>query len=636
MQLHNRKLTAFSLIVLASIVLAACAPQTVEVPVTVIVEGTPVVQIQEVTATPSPEEKTLIVCLGQEPDMLPQIGSDMLASANVREAFRDGPIDSATYAYQAVILEKLPKLADGDATLATVEITDGQYPTSNANGDVVTATAGTEYQTVDASGAVTKVTFDGSPLQVVQMTASFSILEGVSWEDGTPVTADDSVYGFELWASPDAAQSKFTTDRTTSYVADDENTVTWTGIPGWVDSTYYINFFEPYQRSVYGAMSVAELLADEGFTRDLGGWGPYQVDEWVAGDHITMSRHPYYFRAGEGLPAFDTVIYKFLAADVNLALAQLLSGQCDIGTQEFGFESVGKLLVQAESEGVLRPYFVTGTVWEHIDFAMAPQADYSRAVGNDFFQTLEIRQAFTYCVDRQSLVDNFLFGRSAVMNTYIPADHPMYAADAATYAFDPEKGKALLEAQGWTDADGDGIREKGGVPLSVGYTSTTAALRKDQVMPAVVNMLKECGIDAQQTNLPASQWFAAGKDTPLRGMHYDLGEFAWLTGVEPGCSLYLTSEIPSDDNGWGGDNNPGYSNLAYDSACQGQLSSLDDAKKTEFAQEAQRIFAADLPVIPLFQRLKLAVSRPELAGVVIDPTVNTDLFKIEEFRIETP
>lgn len=634
MQLHNRKWAVISIVALASIILAACAPQTVEVPVTVIVEGTPVVQVQEVTPTPQPVDKTLIVCQGQEPDSLYGLGTDMLASANIQEAFRDGPIDAATYAYQPVILDKLPSLKDGDAALTSVEITDGAFPTANSNGDVVTATAGTEYWTLDANGDLAKATFDGTPLKVVQLSATFKIKDGITWQDGEPLTADDSVFGYELTMNPDTPTSKFGTDRTASYVANDASSTTWTGIPGWVDSTYYINFYGPYARHAYGTISAAEMLTNEEVTRKPLGWGAFKVDEWVAGDHLTLSRNENYFRAGEGLPYFDTVIWKFVP-DTNQALAQLLAGQCDMGTQDLAFDGQGPLLVQAEAQGVLKPYFVTGTTWEHIDFGIVSAPDYKRAAGADLFQDVNIRHAFAYCIDRQSLVDNFLYGRSTVINSYIPAEHPLYAGDAlTTYPFDAEKGKGLLEAAGWKDSDGDGIRDKGGVKLSVEYASTTADLRKNKVMPAVQAMLKDCGVDVTINAMPASKWFASGKDTPLRGRRYDLGEFAWLTGVEPGCDLYITANISNDSNGWGGNNNPGYSNAAYDSACQGQLSTLDPDKKKAFAIEAQKIFSEDLPVIPLFLRLKLAVTRPELVGVVVDPTQNTEMFKIEEFRID--
>jgi len=135
-------------------------------------------------------------------------------------------------------------------------------------------------------------------------------------------------------------------------------------------------------------------------------------------------------------------------------------------------------------------------------------------------------------------------------------------------------------------------------------------------------------------NLPASEWFADGPDGPLFGRRFDIGQFAWLTGVEPPCNLYLTSETPSEANGWAGQNNPGYSNPEYDRVCNAAMQSLPGTPEyDQYHLEAQRIFAEELPVIPLHLKLKIAASRPEVVGFSLDPTCNTEIFNIENFDL---
>ena len=121
---QSKKITlVFALLMVASFVLAACQPaaapevETVveTVVVETIVEGETVEIV--VTATPAPvvEEpaapRTLVVCLGQEPETLYALGGSMLAASQVLEAVYDGPIDGRSFDYQAVIIEKMP-LAD--------------------------------------------------------------------------------------------------------------------------------------------------------------------------------------------------------------------------------------------------------------------------------------------------------------------------------------------------------------------------------------------------------------------------------------------------------------------------------------------------------------------------------------------
>jgi peptide/nickel transport system substrate-binding protein len=137
-----------------------------------------------------------------------------------------------------------------------------------------------------------------------------------------------------------------------------------------------------------------------------------------------------------------------------------------------------------------------------------------------------------------------------------------------------------------------------------------------------------------EIQLVGSEYFADGPEGLVFGRQFDLGQFAWLTGVEPPCDLYITSQIPNDENGWGSANDTGWSNPEYDAACTAALQTLDADEKATRHAEAMAIFTEDLPVIPLFARAKVAVIRPGVTGVIIDPTENSELFNVENFDIE--
>lgn len=141
--------TPLSLLILSlfALTLAACNP-TGETPTpeiaTVPAVGTPsegntppadVTALPAATATPEP--RTLTLCLGAEPDSLYLYGSDMHTQRNILEAIYDGPFDTNSYGYQPVILEKIPSLADGSATLQPVTVKDGDLVV-DADGNVTT------------------------------------------------------------------------------------------------------------------------------------------------------------------------------------------------------------------------------------------------------------------------------------------------------------------------------------------------------------------------------------------------------------------------------------------------------------------------------------------------------------------
>jgi peptide/nickel transport system substrate-binding protein len=673
----KKLMLVLGVLVIASMALAACQPaaapaeQVVKtVVVTQIVEGEPVEVVQVVTPTPEPEgPKTLVVCQGQEPDMIYPYGTDMLAAAGIQEMVLDGVganntggMDNNSFAYQGTYVEKVPSLEDGDAVINSVTVGEGDTVV-DANQNIVTLDPAADPPImIVASGSTDPVEYTGGDVQMDQMAVTFKINPKVTYSDGTPATASDSVYSFNLFADPDSSTVRFTSDRTASYEAADDYTTVWTGLPGFMDQTYMVNFWGFMPEHVWGQYTAAELKEQEVSTRTPLGVGPYAIQEWVAGDSMTLTKNPYYYRADEGLPVFETVIIRFAGENSNANIAALLAGECDIIDQTSGLDDQSELLLELQSSGQLNPTFVTGTTWEHTDFGIQPISyddGYQQGTDRpDFFSDLRVREAFAMCMDRQALVDTILFGQSIVINNYIPPQHPLYNPDVKVREYDPEGGAALLDEVGWKDDDGDPATPRvaqgvanvpDGTPLVVNYGSTNATLRQ-QVTAVLQQSLAGCGIQADLGLIPASEWFADGPEGPLFGRRFDLGEFAWLTGVTPPCNLYLSQDTPGDPagtwipvmapdagpqefkSGWGGQNDPGFYSPEFDAACKASLSTLPGQPGyEENHKEAQRLFGEELPVVPLFLRLKLAATRPDMCNFIMDPTNNSEFWNVEEF-----
>ncbi|MFQ5858697.1 MAG: peptide ABC transporter substrate-binding protein [Anaerolineae bacterium] len=638
-----KKLTLLLAVLVVLGLLAACSQPTPEVRTEVVKETVVVEKVveKEVVVTPAPPppgEKTLVICQGQEPDTLYIYGGAMLAASHIQNAVYDGPIDNRSFDYQPIILEKLPSLQDGDAVINAVTVTAGDMVV-NAAGDPVALAEGERIRPAGCRAADCEIDYAGGEVEMDQMVVTFKMVDGLLWSDGQPLTASDSVYSFNLQADPDTpAPSKYTNERTASYEAADDRTAVWTGLPGYLDSTYFTNFWSPLPEHQLGSMSAADIVESEEASRTPLGWGPFIIEEWVAGSHVTAVKNPNYFRAKEGLPKVDKVVFRFVGEEPNPAIAQVVAGDCDILTQDTHLDDQSELLIELEKQGQLIPTFITGTVWEHVDFGVNPVETYDRP---DFFEDVRVRQAIAMCLDRQAVVDSVLFGKSKVIHSYIPEEHPVYNPDVKQWPYDPEAAKALLEEVGWTDTDGDGIREaKGveGVPdgtlLAFKWQSTTAELRV-AYMQIFKEQLAECGIDLTIENLPAGQYFADGPEGPLFGRHFDLGSFAWLTGVEPPCDLYLSTQIPSEETGWSGQNDPGFTDPEYDAVCNAALQALPGTTEyEENHKQAQLLFSEKLPVVPLFLRLKLSAYRPEVDGFIMDPTANSETWNIENFDLK--
>jgi len=594
------------------------------------------------TAAPAPSELT--VCLGQEPNTLYPYGEPNAAARSVLAAVYDGPIDSLSYGYQPVILQKMPSLADGDAFIESVPVSDGDEVV-DADGLPVTLAAGVRVYPSGCQSASCIVAYDGQgELEMDQMTVTFSLLPNLRWADGEPLTADDSVYAFDLASNADTPVSKFLIDRTASYEVVDRLTLTWRGKPGYRDATYMTNFWAPMPYHAWGGFSPSDLLDADVSARFPVGWGAYVVEEWLPGEFIRLARNPLYFRAGEGLPKMDALVFRFVA-DPDAALAALLNGECDLLDPSIRLDGQAALLLQLQNAGQVRVSVVTAMSMEWLAVGIRPASyDDGHVSGGDRPDILadsRTRRAIAMCLDRQQVVDTVLHGLSTVPDTYIPAGHPLYNPSVPSYAFDVTTATLLLDEIGWKDLDGDPSTPRqaynvtavpSGTPLVLNYMTTTAIQRR-QVSEILSRSLRQCGIGVDVQYLAPEAFYAPGPDGPLFGRNFDLAQFAiGSEGFQPPCGWYTTQEIPNRENHWLGANVSGYSNGEYDAACQRALRALPDEPEYASAfQDTQAIFSEDLPSIPLYAHLRVAAARPDLCGFSLDSTSDSALWNVEAF-----
>lgn len=599
------------------------------------------------TAAPSPTPvppRVLTVCMGSEPASLFAYADGSVAARTVRQAIYDGPVDWLGYSPNPVILQEIPTSGNGGVTTETVEVQAGGL-IFTAGGELRPLENGVSYYPSGCTEAGCAQVFPGTGTALIDQTViRFRLLPGLQWSDGSPLTADDSVYAYEVAGSLSPRVRAELLSRTDRYQAWDETTVEWRGVPGYAPSQSVTPFFSPMPRHAWGSLSAEELLSAEAVNRSPLGWGPYQVDEWTPGDHITLSRNPAYHRAAEGLPRFDRLVFRFMDG-AESALDALLAGECDYVDETVGLERLDEQVTPLEDAGSLQLAWETGAAWEQLAFGVVEYtATPSFPPAVTLLSSRETRQALARCIDRQQIVDRLFSGRAPVMHTYVPPEHPLYNAEAAVYAYDPPAANEQLQAAGWVDSDLDPStpRVALGVPGIVNGTPLTVTLlisdepEKQQIGEIIQESLAQCGVAVNLESQPWQELMAPGPQGPVFGRAFDAAQFGWVTGVEPACFLYTTSEIPGPypefSKGWGGANATGYSNPEFDQACRTAQATLSDNPAYQEAHlRAQAIFAEDLPALPLFARLKLVAARPDLCGLQTDASAESALWNLEAF-----
>lgn len=619
------------------LMLYACTPQ---VTVTPFVARTPT---PTPLFTPTPATRSLTICLGEEPTTLYPYGNLNSAARSVLSAIYDGPMDVVDYGYEAIILEKIPSLEDGDAQVTPITVNAGTE-VIDTSGKVVFLETGTKVRPSGCRSDDCAITYDGSSsLQMDQMVVTFTLLDGLMWSDGAPLTASDSIYSFGLASNQATPGSKFLIDRTAVYEAADEQTIQWWGKPGFIDPDYYTNFWMPLPEHAWSEFPADQLLQVDVSSQFPLGWGPYIIDEWEAGKRLHLIKNLNYFRAGSGLPKFDELTY-LIFPDADAAVSALVDGDCDVLDPSTRLDGQVGLLQQMQLDHQARLLTAQTTVIEWLGFGIAP-ATYddgfdSKKDRPDYFSDKRMRQAVASCLDRQKVVDTVLYGLSEVPDSYLPPDHPLHNANVQTYEFNPASGNQILEQIGWLDHDNNPSTPRQAftvtnvpvnTPLVLNY-HTTSATQRHQVTEIFAQSLAECGIGLNVIYSNASDFYAPGPVGPLFGRQFDLAEYAiGVNSLEPQCNWFTSSQIPSEANHWVGTNVSGYKNPTFDASCQKTLQTVSTDPEYTFHQEAQAIFAADIPSIPLYLRLKVAATRPDFCGFELDPSSSSALAGIEAF-----
>jgi peptide/nickel transport system substrate-binding protein len=590
------------------------------------------------TETPLPRQ--LSICLGKEPKSLFLYDAVSSAAKSVLEAIYDGPFDRLNFQPQPVILAKLPAQQDGDVLFEAVAVNKGDALV-DAYGNLNSLGEGVVYRPSGCYDQSCAQPYTGDQaVQVDEWVVRFRLKAGLLWANGNPLSADDSVYSYEVAKALYPAALPALIQRTKSYQAKDNLTVEWRGVPGYLDGDIAGKFFSPLPRLTWGSLKPEELGTAEISARTPLGWGAYQIMEWVGGDHITLQKNPNYFRGAEGLPAFDILTFRFMP-NGSEAMDALLAGECDLvdpnAVQDVALSQLEELQQQGKVSLIQQP----DTAWEQISFGIVPLDEQSPK----FFAAKEVRQAISLCIDRPALAEQIFGGLAEAAQAYVSAESPYFNLEAPLNAYDPAKGQDLLQKAGWVDQDNDLQTPRAslgvaGIPdntvFMVDYLVSPDAERQ-AVAKQVQADLAECGIGTNITTQEAQQYLAPGPEGPVFGRRFQMAQFAWPASWEPPCYLYSSDEVPGPypdyPKGWGGVNASGYANPEYDGACRdGRFTLAEEPLHTQAYFQAQSILAEDLPALPLYWHFKTILTRPDFCGVKVDASTQEAFWNIEGFN----
>lgn len=410
-------------------------------------------------------------------------------------------------------------------------------------------------------------------------TYTFTLRDGITFHDGTPVTIEDVKYSIDRYAEIQGESSAFSSLVDSVEVQDDK--------------TLVVNLKESYSEFL-PMMTIAIIpQSNEDPAGNPIGTGPFKYVSYTPGQNLELEKYDGYWQ--EGVPSLDSVEFKFIA-DVDTAFVELQAGTIDILKY--------LTAAQAETLGDEDYNIVQGSM--NLVHAMYLNSAYEP------LSKTEVRQALCYAVDRDA-INNFIFGgKSHIIGSHmIPAMSKYYEPEAETvYSYDPEKAKELLADAGYAD----GFDLEITVPSSYSQHVDSAQIIADE--------LSQVGVNVTLNQVEWSTWlqdvYKGGNfQATVIGFDGTLAPSDWL-------KKYVTDDAKNFMH---------YSNTEYDDVFNTAYTTVDDDVKVENYKKAQMILAEDAAAVYIEDPANLVAVSKKFGGYTFYPTAAEDmslLYQVEQ------
>ena len=454
---------------------------------------------------------------------------------------------------------------------------------------------------------------------------TWKLRDDIRWSDGTPFTSADVKFTADYCMHPEGGCAQLAKFSGVSNVeATDAHTVKIT--------------FEGPTPFPYGPFVGAEtpIIQAAQFADCLGaaapncteqnfnpfGTGPFRVVEFRPNDVITMEANPNYRDPDK--PAFATLTFKGGGDATAAGRAVMETGEFDYA---WNLQLAPDVIAEMEKGGMGVPVAGFGTLVERIMVNLTnpdpglPDDERSTASHpHPFLSDINVRKALSMAIDRDLLVE-IGYGKAgrATCNVVPAPDIYTSTANDGCLVQDIPGANALLDQAGWVDSNGDGIRDRDGVELSVLYQTSTNAVRQDfQVL--IKQWWSEIGVAAELRNIDASVFFGSDPGSPdtYQKFYADLEMYANnFSGTDPQSYLanWLCSDSPRPDTQWQGGNIPRYCNPAYDALHKELTQTADLSERARIARELNDMLMQEVVMIPLVHRGRLSAHASSLGGV---------------------
>ena len=422
------------------------------------------------------------------------------------------------------------------------------------------------------------------------LTITFYLREKVKWHDGREFTAEDVLFGYKTIIDPKVP---------TAYAGDFMEVEKAEILDKFTFRVAYKKPFAPALGS-WGSMVILPKHLLDGvditkspLSRHPIGTGPYKFKEWKTGEKIVLTVNPDYF---EGKPYIGGYIYRIIPDPATMFL-ELKTG----GIDQMGLNPI-QFIRQANSPKMEKNF----NKYKYLAFAYT-YLGYN--LKNPLFQDKRVRQAITYAIDKEEIIEGVLLGLGETATGPYKPGTWQYNPRVKRFPHDPKKAEELLKAAGWTGIDGDGILTKDGLPFEFTILTNQGNDQRAKSAEIIQRRLKDIGI---KVKIRTVEW-AAFINEFIDKKDFEAVILGWSLGQDPDIYdiWYSKKTGPKELNFIS------YGNPRVDKLLEEGRHAFDLKKRKECYFELQEILAEEQPYTFLYVPYSLPIIHSRFRG--IDP-----------------
>ncbi len=446
-------------------------------------------------------------------------------------------------------------------------------------------------------------------------TITINLRDDVKWSDSSNVTADDITYSFDLYSDPQVNSRFFGTFK--NFYADKDNHINIKKtfevispyklkihfLPGSVPSLFSIDL-PILPKHIYEKIKRKDIEHSEVNFKPVTD-GAYYLANWEKNQSVILKANPNSFLHKKN--GIGEIIFK-IVPDYNTKLLQLKNGELDLIT-DVNPDDIASL----KSQGNVAVVPIKGREYDYIGWNNIDPIQFKKnrkIVPNPLFGKPNIRRALTYALNRNEIIDNFLYNQGEIANGPVaPIFKSIFDSTITPYEYNPEKAKEIFASEGWHPSPVDGILVKNGRKFSFKLFMGTGVPRRDFAMTVFKNNLKAVGVDVQIEKMEMSSFIQK-----LFTREFDSWIAGWSVPIPIELAPYWLSDINKAPF-----NLSTYNDKKVDQLLDKLETKISKQQQIRIYKNIQQLIHEDEPVSFLYWVNKIVAYNKRIRNISINP-----------------